>query len=246
MSFILFAQTMFGNLIAIRILRKFRDRSLISTTCLTKIGTAFAASTCFVAFMQPFAARLWFFAVIFSVIALNFFIFRLEKRRIEFLLEHFPRFVEHWLLNLRVGMAPTTAREGALNAADETFSALIRPLFASQDGTNPIREHLFLSERVVHELKTIQRHSHNTISRLQTMRDALKRESDFRRKSGQALRQASIQSAVMVALHLALCIFVVARSGWSRSADLLIWATIFTASGVLILRLIARRIRWTI
>ncbi len=246
MAFILFAQTMFGNLIAIRILRKFRDRSLISTTCLAKIGTAFAAIMCFVAFLQPLSPRLWFLFVIFAVLALKFFLAALENRRIEFLLEHFPRFVDHWLLNLRVGMSHSIARDSALNAADETFRVLMRPLFTSAGSEIWRRGHLFLTPPLITELKSIQKQSHNTVARLQTMRDSLARESDFRRKSGQALRQATIQAAVMVVLQIALCFFVAARSGWARNADLIMISALMCASGVLILRLMARRIRWTI
>lgn len=250
MSFTLFAQTMFGNLIAIRILRKFRDRSLISTRCLTKIGTAFALITssiafC-VAFSQPTRTRLSFFVVIFAIIALKIFLHRLESRRIETLLAHFPRFLDHWILNLRVGLSAKSAAEEALRGSEGAFQVLVRPLLQASDLPIRGRGHLFLRERILLELRLVQNQPHNTVSRLEALRDFLQRESDFRRKSGQALRQAAIQSAVMLALHFALCAFVIARSGWDRSGDLILIATILTFLGAFLLRWLARRIKWSI
>lgn len=234
---------MFGNLIAIRILRKFRDRSLISTRCLTKIGTAFALAASFLPFLSP---RLSVFAVIFALIALKSFLKRLETRRIETLLAQFPRFLDHWLLNLRVGHAPRAACEAALARSDGAFQALLRPLLGANGAPVAARRHLFLRERILLELHLAQTQSHNTVARLESLREFLRRESDFRRKSGHALRQATIQSAVLVALHFALCAFVIHRSGWARSSDLVVTSTALTALGALALRWLARRIRWSL
>lgn len=250
LAFTLFAQTMFGNLIAIRILRKFRDRSLISTTCLTKIGTAFALITtsiaiC-VAFSQPNDTRLSFFTVICAIVALQIFLRRLESRRIEMLLGFFPRFIDHWLLGLRVGLAPKSAAEEALRGTDDAFQTLIRPLLQSSEVPLDSRRHLFLRERILLELRLVQTQPHNIVPRLEALRDFLHRESDFRRKSGQALRQAAIQSAVMLALHFALSAFMVARSGWERSVDLILIATALSFFGAFLLRWLARRIKWSI
>ncbi len=242
MAFVFFAQTMFGILIAIRILRKFRDRSLISTTCLTKIGTAFALLTSFLPFPSP---RLSFFVVIFALIALKIFLNQLEMRRIETLLAHFPRFLDHWLLGLRVGQAPSVASESALLRSESAFQSLVRPLLYNNGASVEARRHLFLRERILLELHLAQTQGHNTVARLESLREFLRRESDFRRKSGQALRQASIQSTVMLALHFALCAFVIHRSGWGRSADLIVTATALTLAGMLVLRLVARRIKWS-
>lgn len=246
MSIIFFAQTAFGFLFATRILRKFRRRSLVSQRTLTKIGTAFAASMCFVAFMQPRVPRLSFFTVIFAVFALEFSVHCAEKAVIVRLQHEFPLFLAKWRLNLRVGIPATTARERALNDSDETFRTLLRPVFALTDSKHVPASHAFLNENCLRELIELQKQSHNTLQRLTEMRANLIRESDFRRKSGQALRQASIQSLVMVALHFALCVFVGLRFGFLRNIDVIGLSTVLTASGAWFLRLIARRIRWSV
>ncbi len=243
MAFVFFAQSMFGILIEIRILRGFRDRSLISTPSLTKIGTAFALLVCFSTRLEP---RLSFFAVVCTLLTLKFFLKSLESRRIETMLAHFPRFLDHWILNLRVGLAPKLACESALNASEGAFQALVRPVLLTQSPNSSARPHLFLRDRLVQELQQAQNQSHSTIVRLEALRDFVRRESDFRRKSGQALRQASIQSVVMLVLHFALCCFVILRSGWSAAMDLIILSSALTMTGALVLRLLARRIKWTI
>ncbi len=250
MTLLLFAQTMFGNMIVIRILRRFRDRSLISTTSLTKIGTAFALLISFGAIFLIPRAEFLLLALIVCAVVLQLLLKVRENRRIEILVDRFPQFLDRWLLNLRTGSANTSARERALISSDDQFRALIKPLFdAVSTNEHPARvdsAHLFLTAHIVHELRAIHSQSHNTVPRLQNLRKSLARESAFRRKSGQALRQASIQSSVLVLMHLALCVFTAFRCGFWACADLIAVSTLLTVAGMVILRLLARRIRWTI
>lgn len=201
---------------------------------------------CFVAFMQPRTPRLSFFTVIFAVIALEFALHYAEKGVIARLQHEFPLFLAKWRLNLRVGIPATMARERALNDSDETFRTLLRPVFGLTDSKHVPVSHAFLNENCLRELIELQKQSHNTVLRLTEVRASLIRESDFRRKSGQALRQAWIQSLVMVALHFALCVFVGFRSGFLRNFDVIAASTVLTAAGAWFLRLIAGRIRWSV
>ena len=250
MTLLLLVQTMFGNLIVIRILRRFRDRSLISATSLTKIGTAFAALMSFGTFWLSSHAQFLFLALIVCAVVLQVLLKVRENRRIEILVDRFPQFLDRWLLNLRTGSANTSARDRALMSSDDQFRALIKPLFDAASATEQRAQagstHLFLTSHIIHELRAIHAQSHNTVPRLQNLRKSLARESDFRRKSGQALRQSSIQSAVLALMHLALCIFTAFRCGIWACFDLIVISTLLTFAGLLILRLLARRIRWTI
>jgi len=246
MTFILLAQTLFGNLIAFRILRRFRNRSLISTTSLTKIGTAFAAATALASVFLFSSAR---FMPLFTVCAAIFLIVMLkvrEMRRVSRLENEFPRFLDRWLLNVRTGRAMLPAREQALAACDEQFQLLVRPLFDAKNSVHGAPAHLFLSNYALTELRAVQSESHNTAARLQNLRESLARESDFRRKSGQAMRQAAIQSTVLAFMHVALTGFTAARSGFWANADLMLISTALTLAGMLLLRLLARRIQWSI
>lgn len=244
MTLILLSQTMFGNLVAIRILRRFRHRALISTASLTKIGIAFALALSAGVLFSFSRAREPLIFIIAAPLLLQTILKIQERRRIERLYAYFPRFLDRWLLNLRMGLAGSAAREKALSGADEQFRALIAPLF--EGARRPGERHLFLSVREVCELKAAQLEPHSTVSRLQNLRKGVARAANFRRKSGQALRQAAVQSALLLLMHIALCFFTVARGDAAANLDLIAGASLLTVSGVLVLRLMARRIRWTI
>jgi Flp pilus assembly protein TadB len=241
MSLILLSQTVFGNLVAFRILRRFGHRSLISTTSLTKIGTAFAFALSSGALWLCFHAHQPLFFVLSGLVVLQLSLKIAEKRRIERLSARFPDFLDRWLLNLRMGFASTIARERALNASDVRFRRLVAPVF---EGGNDI--HLFLTPKEVAELRAAQAEPHTTVHRLQNLRKCANRAAFFRRKSSQALRQATIQSSVLILLHFGLCAFVFIRGDGGSNFDLIIGSTLLNACGVLTLRLMARRIRWTV
>ncbi len=90
MTLLLFAQTMFGNMIVIRILRRFRDRSLISATSLTKIGTAFALLFSFGAIFLLSHTQFLLLALIVGAVFLQLLLKVRENRRIEILVGRFP------------------------------------------------------------------------------------------------------------------------------------------------------------
>jgi hypothetical protein len=241
MSLILFSQTIFGNLVAFRILRRFRHRALISTTSLTKIGTAFALSLS-VTLLFFFREREPLLFIIATLVVLQVALKLKERRNIERLAGHFPHFLDRWLLNLRMGFASSTARERALSSSEGQFRALVAPIFESRTAEH----HLFLSYRDVQELRSASLEPHSTVGRLENLRRCVARRAGFRRRSIQALKQATIQSAVLISLHTALCIFILTRGDARAHTDLIAGSSLLTACGVLILRLMARRIRWTI
>ncbi len=244
MSLIFFAQTMFGNMFAIRTLRKFRGRALISTSKLTIIGTSFAFIIAAETFFLQNHPRIAVFVLVISLIFLQLALHVHEQRRISLLLRGFPVFLDRWILNLRTGMSTTAARDRALAATEPLLRNLLTPLITASDGVEKRRHRLF-SEEITSELRAIQNQNHNTITRLQNLRANVRRASDFRRKSGQAMRQSAIQSFVLFVMHFALAGFTFWRTGW-KNADLILIATALTLAGALILRVLARRIAWTI
>lgn len=245
MSLIFFAQSMFGQLFAIRILRSVRDQALVTPDFLAKIGTAFAAIVAFGPVLLFSSPKYSFILVISALLALRLVVRHQENRARELLLLILPHFVDRWLLNLKTGMSFTRARDSALAATDPRFRGLMAPLLERGSGS-PRPRHAFIENRVVDALRRIEATSPLATARLENLRDTLRDASDFRRKSGHALRQARVQGAVLLVLHFALVVFVGRRFGWSAQADLLVGATLWTGLGVLILNFIARRIKWTI
>jgi hypothetical protein len=157
-----------------------------------------------------------------------------------------PVFLDRWILNLRLGSAPRSARDRALREHSEGFQMLMRPVFDTQN-TSPLpRGHLIAPKIMLQELDSIQREPHVALLRLENLRSLLRKTADFRRKSGQALLQTTIQSSVMMALLIALVLFTLHRYGWRKSGDLIMGSIMLSLIGVVMMYFLARKTKWKI
>ena len=244
MPLILYAQLVIGILFVIRTIQVFRARALISDDQATKTGTSFVCANLLVSFFGASApilcAGLLAGMIPFAVCAMFF----LERRKISRLKGEIPAFLDCWILNLRLGFAVSAAREAALREQDESFQILLRPVFNAQTGAK--RRHILLSIPLAEEFENLAREPHSALSRLENLRAYLKTSAEFRRKSGQATRQATIQASVMTVLLFALMIFTVHRYGWRQSGDLILASIFLSMAGVLCMCWIARKGKWKI
>jgi Flp pilus assembly protein TadB len=169
----------------------------------------------------------------------------LERRKIKELIDQTPRFLDRWILNLSVGKAFRSSWENALSSESEQFQSMFRPLF--ETNANPSRRpHEVLPPLIADEIVRIQDQPHLAVARIDSLRRMLKKSSEFRRKSGQAVSQASIQSLLLLFLHFALITFVVHRHGWREVMDLVIASTILAGAGNLLIYRLARKNKWRI
>jgi hypothetical protein len=245
-SLILYAQLVFGILFVIRTLQLFRARALLSTSVVTKAGTAFVFICLLIGFFGTqnvfLAAGLVDAGVFFAVIAL----FLLERREIDVLKSEIALFLDRWILNLRLGSALPTARESALRDHSNAFQTLMRPVFSAQSASSARDRHVLLSVPVMRELEKMQSEPHSAIARLENLRLLLRKSADFRRKSGQAVRQTAIQSAVMMFLLFALMLYTLHRYGWKQSGDLILISGGLASLGVISMYALARKTKWKI
>lgn len=246
MKLIFFLQTLLGILFVIRTSQFFRARALLSTALVTKAGTIFVCTALFGAIFcreNVSAAVLTTCANLFCAFATLFWC---ERRQFDALKEEIPYFLDRWILNLRLGLAPLSARERALCDHSENFQALLRPLFTSSNVRFVRISHTLLPPEVSCELDCIQHESHSALTRLEALRDSLRKAAVFRRKSGQAVQQTQIQALLMMILLLALTAFTLQRYGWRRVSDLVFTSILLSALGVLTMHLIARKSRWKV
>ena len=246
MPLILYTQLVFGNLFVIRTLQIFRARALLSANAVTKIGTLFVcASGCvtFFCFRVPALCFLLNFAALLSTLGI---LLLCERQQIDALKSEVPLFLDRWSLNLRLGSALPTARDMALREHSEGFQLLVRPLFATHPRGPTRRRHLLFSAAVLGELERLHHEPHAALARLENLRQLLRKTSEFRRKSGQAVQQTAIQSVVMVVLLFALTLFTLHRYGWRRSGDLIIAAQFLSALGIVVMYFLARKTKWKI
>ncbi len=246
MKLIFFLQTLLGILFVVRTSQLFRARALLSTALVTKAGTIFVCSALFGAIFcgeNVFAAVLTTCANLFCAFATLFWC---ERRQFDALKGEIPYFLDRWILNLRLGLAPTSARERALRDHSENFQALLRPVFTSSS-TRCVRiSHTLLPPEVICELEYVQHESHSALKRLETLRDSLRKAAIFRRKSGQAVRQTQIQALLMMFLLLALTVFTLQRYGWRQVSDLVLASLLLSTLGALVMYFVARKSRWKV
>lgn len=246
MAVILYSQLMFGNLFVIRTLQIFQERALLNTTTLTKIGTTSACASALICFFCAhnaiLASGLTVTAIFFAIACLFF----CERRQIDAFKSEIAPFLDRWILNLRLGSALPSARESALLEQTDGFQNLLRPLFSARNTPPSKRQHLLFTAPVLSELERLQKEPHAALARLENLRSMLRHSSEFRRKSGQAVRQTQIQSSVMLLLLFALTFFTLYRYGWKRTSDIVLGAVGLSILGVVSMHYLARKSQWKI
>lgn len=242
MKLILFLLSLFGIMSALRMLREFRVRALISQELVTKTGTIACALLSFIIFFCAHDVRIAIFLVIAWFMMLSLTLLYLERREIDALVAETPRFLERWILNMRLGHSLSSARDAALRDSSARLRTLVRPLFL-EARIAPVK-HLFLPRNVMKELVSLAQSPHSALSRLENLREMLRQADNFRRKSGQASRHSAIQAYVMLGLQFALSAYTVHRYGWERHFDLLAISSMLAVSGVALMQRLTRKRAW--
>ncbi len=246
MKFILFAQTLIGIWFVVRTLQIFRARAIIKSSTVINIGTLFVCKIVFIAF---FCANyvVSCFILIFLALSSHFLIlFIIEHIQILKLKSEFPIFLDRWLLNIKLGHAIAHACELTLRFHSKSFRTLIRPIFSLEETSKAADQHILVSNFIVDELRRSHAEPHFARTRLESLRATLRRNSNFRRKSGQAVRQAQIQAMMMVLMLLALIIFTIYRYGFHKISDLVLISVGLSLIGTFLMFKLARKTKWKV
>lgn len=244
MALFLFVISMFGNLSALRLLRKFRVHALISTKILAKIGTFALVAMNSAIFFFAHDASMALIVICALIIALHLTLWLLERRQIDGMKREIPAFLDRWILNMKLGNAVNAARDAALTEMDARNRTLLHPLFVSASVKSA--DHLILDAKIRQELVRLAQHPHSALARLENLRAMMRKSEQFRRKSGQAVRQTAIQSAVLLILLLCLAVFTIYTRGWHENSDFIIVSLLLSMIGLLCMHLLARKTRWKI
>lgn len=244
MALFLFVISMFGNLSALRLLRKFRVHALISAKILAKIGTFALVAMNFAVFLFANDALTTFILVCAFNIALQLALWLLERRQIDGMKREIPAFLDRWILNMKLGNAVNAARDAALLELSARNRTLLQPLFASSSQIHS--DHLILDAKIRQELVKLAQHPHSALVRLENLRVMMRKTEQFRRKSGQAIRQTAIQSAVLLILLVCLAVFTVYTRGWHENSAFIIVSLLLSLLGLICMFLLARKTKWKI
>ncbi|MGE0527274.1 MAG: hypothetical protein AB7G93_22235 [Bdellovibrionales bacterium] len=243
---IFFALLVFGTLFVMRTLRIFNNRTLIRETMLTKIGTLTLSLEWISLFFTSHVPWIQGFTVVLVSITLVLVLCTCERREIDAHKSRVPFFLDRWILNMRLGQSVNAARDAALKSESEAFIALVKPCFDTQRTRSLHTAHPLFSANAMRELEELAHSPHCALERLENLRRVWRKSADFRRRSGQSLHQAAIQSAVMLVLLFALSTFAVHRYGWVRVADLVLGSALLSFTGVWLMIRMARKTRWTL
>lgn len=241
MNIILFFVSVIGQLFIMRIHRKCLERALISPSLLTKIGTASSFTIFLISFFSKstFGIVLIVLSCILNLLLVQIF----EQRQLQQLRSLFPILIDAWILNLRLGLAESAAREKALDEIHPDFAKMLRTTlfghFSSQKNS-------IISPLISQELESIKNSRHSALPRLENLRANLKRSAEFRRRSGQAIRQTQIQASLMMLLLIAISFLAIRRYGWSQVGDLVGLALILSSLGLLSIQFLTRKRHWKI
>jgi Flp pilus assembly protein TadB len=247
MLFAFFA-SLFGFAFAYRIAHHFIDHHLFHKREMTKIGTAYFACVIVASSAIPHS-RFAVWLIVFAPLVFIFvFLEILVSGRSRAFRRNFVNVLSLVILKMKSGHS---FRESFAQAIDESGEELqsilseIASVVAFSQQENGHRFDPFITE-MVEELTLIDRQPHAAVKRLDTLRNRLKVENEFRRRSGQVLSRIRAQSLVMTVLFVAILVFMSVKFGFHRNASVIgVSATLF-ACGSAWMWLGGRNLKWKV
>lgn len=243
-----FSVSIFGFVITFRIFNRFITNNLISQSEMTKIGTGYlitVASTTFVVPHHRFA--LWV-AVFLPLLLILLGLMIIAHRRVRAFRDRIRESLSVMLLKMKTGKSFRTALSEVIVESEPSFavrlSEISNVVVFSQQTSMGSRDPM-LSE-IIHEFTFIDRHPHMAVRRLVVLRDKIRMEDDFRRKSGQVLARIRAQSFVMTGIYLAVLVFMVLKFGAMANLKVIGLSVCLFSLGAIWIGLGGRRIKWKV
>lgn len=243
-----FVIALVGCLSALRIAHSLESRHLFARSELTKIGTITFACALALAVMSPRTFIVAWMIVFVSIACAAFSLSVRVSRRSRAFRSECATLLTLVLLKMKSGRAFRSSFDEAIDESGARVRAKfseIGAVVAFSQQRSGTRIDPFVRE-FVEELAVIDRHPHLAVRRLETYREKIETEEEFRRRSGQVLARIRAQSLVMTGLFLAVCAFMIAKFGWQRNAALFALATTSFGLGAIWLWFGGRKKRWKV
>lgn len=218
-----------GFMFAHRMRDEFVDRQkLVEDTLMTKIGTAYFviatssimfAHSSLVIWMSVFVPQFAFFIVMKC----------LKNQRRSGFRANFVSVLTRLILKMKSGRAFRQALSEIIDEVDPQMrSSLLEArdlvVFSQHDAIETV--HSPILRAVVCEFRLADQLPHAALRRLLVFREKIQTENEFRRKSGQVLKQIRAQSMLLGGLYLAVLAFVAHQFGAMKHIRL-IFASVF-------------------
>ena len=245
---IAFFITLSALLFATRIIVRAQRDNILTDVTLTKIGTAYFcvliainvghSPSIFIVWLTSFAPLL--------ILLLIFEIVRFHRRRAFH--KVFSESLNLTLLKMKSGKSYRQSFTEVISEMQSHHAMRMREIFDIVVFTQQDKGvlHSRLLDLIVREMRIADQNPHSAIKRLQTLRMRIKIEEDFRRRSGQALKQVRAQSILMTGLFLAVVSFVVLNFGFSRNQHLILTALTLFACGIFWIHQGGKKLKWKV
>ncbi len=243
-----FVITLSALMFAVRIIVRAHRENILSESVLTKIGTAYFCALIFISYICSSTLLVLWFASFAPLIALIlFFEFaRFTRRRAVY--KAFSESLNLTLLKMKSGKSFRQSFTEVINEMHATHAQRMREIFDivvfTQQDKAVLHDH-FLT-MIVRELRFADQNPHSAITRLQTLRQRIKIEENFRRRSGQALKQVRAQSILMSGLFLAVICFVVSNFGFTRHQHLILISLTLFSCGLFWIHSGGKKLKWKV
>jgi hypothetical protein len=240
--------SLLGSLFVIRMFSAAVERNHFAMDGLTKIGTLYFASVGMLLILLP-RSHFWTWTSVFlPALIIRISLQWLVRRREREFRESIGEVLSLVALKMKIGRS---FRQAFSEVASENSSALRVKLgeifssvvFSQQGGQRTGA--VFISD-LIDELKRIDQQPHSAARRLAVLREKLRTESEFRRKSGQVVSRIRAQSAIMTALYLAIASFIGWKFGFRANAKLFALSSFLFFAGALWIWRGGRRLKWKV
>lgn len=236
-----------GFLFACRISDVVVARRWVAREHMTKIGTLYfiAMIACSFTFARDSALVLWMIAFApHAVFACGLFVLRAHRSRA--FRARFRESLTLILLRMKAGKSFRLALTDAIDESDPRWRPMLAEIrelvvFSQQTDTSSISR---FTQSIVSEFRAADQTPHAAVRRLESFRDRVRLEDDFRHKSGQILRQIRAQSVLLGGLYVAVFVFVTHQFGWVDHSRLLFLSVILFLSGLGWIWFGGRRFKW--
>ena len=246
LEFIIFIS---GFMFASRMREEFIERqNLVASTLMTKIGTAYFCIIAFAILFLRSSLQLW---LIVFVPQLTFFIFIvcLKNQRRSGFQEKFANILTRLILKMKAGRGFRQALGEIILEVDPQMRirlSEVRDLvvFSQHDATETAISPSLAP--IISEFRLADQLPHAALRRLQVFREKIRCENEFRRKSGQILKQIRAQSLLLSGLYVAVLIFVARHFDALKHARLIFCSISLFCAGLFWIWWGGRRWKWKV
>lgn len=236
----------FGLLFALRIYffneqNRIFDKQLLKNSLLIIIFLTLLTSL--MVFERYFFMWIAFGSAILSVPVTIFVTARIRERRFR---QDFVDFLDRAILHVRSGQSFGNSLEVSNIKTPHVSSIKLEKIIEAVHFSQKIDTSNDFVREIFEELSSVQRFPHKTLDRLCAFRRKIKIEDDFRRRSGQIVRQVRIQIIFLSIMYVAVFTFVCVRFGFIENLKIILWSACLFFAGSIGFLLLGGKKQWKI